>query len=85
MQARTKKALVLAREIVLGLAPAALIIGVALLYMWAVGRGYWPADPSWKPCAEVGVQYRTPCEMDNGDLAVLTKDGQVLTFKPGSR
>lgn len=85
MKARTKKALVLVREIALGLMPAALIIGIALMYIWAVGRGYWPANPSWNQCDEVGVQYRIPCETDDGNLALLTKDGETVIFQKGER
>lgn len=36
-------------------------------------------------CAEVGVQYRIPCETDDGNLAILTKDGETVIIHRGAR
>lgn len=84
MKARTKKALVLVREIALGLAPAAAIIGVALLYAWAIGEGYWPRDAWYEPCT-AEVKALTPCEVEDGVLKVVTRNGNEYTYRLGSR
>jgi hypothetical protein len=83
MQARTKKGLVLVREIALGLAPAALIIGVTLAYIWATENGYWQRDYWWNEC--VASEPTNPCVMEDERIRFITPDGEEIVYEMGKR